>query len=93
MLLASGDARVEVAAPVTQVVDTIGAGDTAMGALLATCWDRGWLGAPTLGAEQLTAVGAVAVEAAAITCSRPGADPPWLPEMRSGLRAERPVVG
>ena len=88
MLFGSGKARAEVAAPATRVADTIGAGDTAMGAMLATCWDRGWLGAASLDDEQLAAVGQVAVEAAAITCSRPGADPPWLAEMSSGLHAQ-----
>jgi len=86
MLFGSGDARAEVAAPVTRVADTIGAGDTVMGALLATCWSQGWLGVRTLGVEQLIALGEVAVEAAAITCSRPGADPPWLAEMSAGQR-------
>jgi fructokinase len=81
IVLASPDARVEVPTRKTEVVDTIGAGDTAMGALLATCAARGWLGAGALSGSQLEELGSVAVRAAAITCSRAGADPPWQAEL------------
>jgi fructokinase len=81
MLLAGPDARVEVPTPKTELIDTIGAGDTVMGALLATCTRRGWLGTRSLSAHQLTELGSMAVQAAAITCSRPGADPPWQSEL------------
>jgi fructokinase len=80
-VLRSGGVRVEVPVPGTPVVDTIGAGDTWMGAMLAGLLQRGWTGRPSYGSEQLTAVGRHAVAAAAITCSRPGADPPWADEM------------
>lgn len=80
-LLGCGDVRVEVPAPRTDVVDTIGAGDTFMGALLAACAHRGWLGHRGLGADELAGLGRIAVTAAAITCSRPGADPPWAAEL------------
>ena len=81
LVLGSPEARVEVPTPSTRVVDTIGAGDTAMGAVLATCAARGWLGAPALNADQLHELGSLAVRAAAITCSRAGADPPWHEEL------------
>lgn len=80
-LLGSGAVRVEVPARRTDVVDTIGAGDTFMGTLLASCARWGWLGRAGLSEPQLRAVGQVAVTAAAITCSRPGADPPWTAEL------------
>ncbi len=83
-LLGCGDERVQVPIARTAVVDTIGAGDTFMGALLATCARRGWLGRD-LSADQLRAVGWAAVKAAAITCSRPGADPPWTEELEVAL--------
>jgi fructokinase len=63
-----------VDAPAVQVVDTIGAGDSFAGAVL-TWWDEH--GRPSL-AEASTARAALAfaVQVAAITCSRAGADPP-----------------
>jgi fructokinase len=61
------------------VVDTVGAGDTFQAALLTALAERGLL-APaalrTLDAEALRAVLGFAVAAAAITCSRRGADLP-----------------
>lgn len=80
-LLGCGAVRVEAPAPRTDVVDTIGAGDTFMGALLAACARWGWLGRTDLSECDLRAVGEVAVAAAAITCSRSGADPPWTAEL------------
>ncbi len=76
--------HVRVPAPGTPVADTIGAGDTVHGALLA------WLhGAGALSCEAVTALDApawsaalgFAARAAAITVSRPGADPPWRAEL------------
>ena len=69
------------AVPIT-VVDTVGAGDTFSAALLAGLHRRHLLGAAArpalraLGADVLDAVLDEAVLAAAITCSRRGADPP-----------------
>jgi fructokinase len=65
-----------------EVVDTVGAGDACMSALLAGLHRRGLLGAerrPALRATDAATVQEVADEAvlaAAITCTRPGADPP-----------------
>ncbi|TCO34464.1 fructokinase [Kribbella steppae] len=75
----SADARVEVTAPAITVIDTVGAGDSFMSALIAGLHTRGLLGATRL--EGLTAsdlrdVVDYAVKAAAITCTRHGADPP-----------------
>ncbi|HEY4419436.1 MAG TPA: carbohydrate kinase [Pseudonocardia sp.] len=64
------------------VVDTVGAGDTFSAALLAGLHRRHLLGATArpdlraVDAETLDALLAEAVAAAAITCSRRGADPP-----------------
>jgi fructokinase len=79
----SRDARVDVTAPVIQVVDTVGAGDSFMAALIAGLHSRGLLGSARL--EGLTAsvlrdVVDYAVKAAAITCTRHGADPPTAAE-------------
>jgi fructokinase len=65
-----------------EVADTVGAGDACMAALLAGLHRRGLLGAgrrPALRALDATTVAELADEAvlaAAITCTRPGADPP-----------------
>lgn len=72
--------RVEVASPPVAVVDTIGAGDTWMGALLSGLLVRGWGERTSFQPDELRALGEVAATAAAIACSRPGADPPWLGE-------------
>ena len=71
------DHTVEVAAPVVDVVDTIGAGDAFGGGFLAWWVERG-LDAAALG-ELDTVVEATrfACRVAAKTCERAGADPPW----------------
>lgn len=72
--------------PVT-VVDTVGAGDTFSAALLAGLHARGLLGAAhrdelrALDAATLDALLDHAARAAAITCSRRGADPPTAAEL------------
>jgi fructokinase len=77
--LATARERVHVEAPRTKVVDTVGAGDSFMSALIADMAGRE-LADPERLAEvprqRLQQVGAFAVTAAAITCSRRGADPP-----------------
>jgi len=79
---AQRDSQVSVDAVPTEVVDTIGAGDAFGGALLAWLHDHGALSAD-LHLEQADLESALdyACLAAAITCSRPGADPPWKGEM------------
>jgi fructokinase len=74
--------------PVT-VIDTVGAGDTFSAALLAGLHRRGLLGAAArsalhaLDADTLGGLLDEAVLAAAITCSRRGADPPTAEDLRA----------
>ena len=74
----------EVPAPTVDVVDTVGAGDSFSGAMLAAFAAHRVAGRTALarldGGWWRTAV-TYAVEAAAITCSRLGADPPWRHEL------------
>lgn len=71
----------EVAAPVVEVVDTIGAGDTFGGAFLA-CLVQGGGGRRSAGdAEAVLRAARFAVRASAIVCERAGADPPTLGEL------------
>ncbi|RZT19968.1 fructokinase [Kribbella sp. VKM Ac-2569] len=77
------DVRVEVPAPVIEVVDTVGAGDSLMAALITGLLARGLLGERRLAgltSEDLRDVVDYAVKAAAITCTRHGADPPTAAE-------------
>jgi fructokinase len=74
-------ATLDVPAPPTRVVDTVGAGDSFMSAMLAVLcgWDvvgrgPGWLEA--LDDSQVSLLVQGAVRAAAVTCSRRGANPP-----------------
>lgn len=77
--LPSGEVTVPV--PDVEVVDTIGAGDAFGGAFLA------WWSANGLGRDDLRLTGPVrealqaAAEVASLTCTRPGAEPPWLGEV------------
>jgi fructokinase len=77
------DVRVEVPAPVIEVVDTVGAGDSLMAALISGLLQRGLLGEKRLAGlttEDLHDAVDYAVKAAAITCTRHGADPPTAAE-------------
>lgn len=79
-LLMAGDTICDLPAnPVARLVDTVGAGDTFMGALLTAFTDCP--GAPIdwsrlTTPDTLTAIGRFAAEAAAHTCGREGCDPP-----------------
>jgi fructokinase len=72
------------------VVDTVGAGDSFMSAMLAGLARRDLLGAgrrtalAALADDDIAALLDEAVEASAVTCSRPGADPPRLAELSYG---------
>jgi len=80
----TADLTVTMPATQTVVVDTVGAGDSFMGAILARLDERGLLDRRAirqLGREALADLLAFAGEVAAITCSRPGADPPWRAEL------------
>jgi fructokinase len=75
-------AEVRVAAPLVQVVDTIGAGDAFGAALLAWLHDHGRLSRGLrLERDELRAALEFACLVASITCTRPGADPPWRTEL------------
>ncbi len=77
------DIRISVDAVPVRVVDTIGAGDAFGAALFAWLDDHGCvLRDLVLDADQLRAALHYAGVAAAITCSRAGADPPWKHEMQ-----------
>ena len=76
--------RLQLSAPVVQVVDTVGAGDTFQAALLTALAERQLLSRsalPTLSHEALHEVLTFAARAAAITCSRRGADLPHRAEL------------
>ncbi len=67
-----------------KVADTVGAGDTFTAGLLAALHAAKLLEKKRLAAiseEKLAEAVAFAARAAAITCSRPGADPPWAREL------------
>lgn len=79
-----GEEILRVAAPKITVADTVGAGDSFMGALLAWLWRAGALSRAALerlSPEQVRELLGFAVRVAAITCTRPGADPPWKEEV------------
>lgn len=75
-----------VAAPAVRVavVDTIGAGDTFNAGVLASLHDQGVLTKDGLGRlteDQMRAALTLGAQAAAVTVSRAGANPPWQHEM------------
>ena len=83
-----GEEKVVIPAPKIEVVDTVGAGDSFMSALLSAM-DR----ESALGAEAATPSRAklenwlrFAACASAITCTRRGSDPPTLAEVESALK-------
>jgi fructokinase len=79
-----GMGAVEVAAPAITVVDTIGAGDSFQAALLFALHKQGRLGKAELAAVtevELRRALSFAAACAAVTCTRPGADPPRWSEM------------
>jgi fructokinase len=76
-----------------EVVDTIGAGDTVNAALLHSLAVRDALSPGTLAALDAGAwheVLGFAALAAAVTCSRTGAEPPYAAELAGALRPYRP---
>ena len=82
-LAVSRHGTVRLPAPATVVVDTVAAGDTFTAGLLASLHGAGALGGRLDGLAEETLADAMrwGLRAAAITCSRPGADPPHLAEM------------
>lgn len=73
---------VHVPAPEIKIADTIGAGDTFLAALIVTLQERGWLrGLDAMTQSILADSLRFAAAAAAVTCSRRGANPPWRNEV------------
>lgn len=78
--------RIEMPAARVAVADTVGAGDTFLAALLVALQEGGWIDREALATmDEAALTGALdfAARCAAITCSRPGADPPWRAELES----------
>lgn len=77
----------EVPAPVCDVVDTVGAGDSFMGGLIDALWSENLLGAERRQAlaridmDTVTRVLDHSTAVSAITVSRAGANPPWASEL------------
>lgn len=76
--------RIDITAPAVSVADTVGAGDTFNAGILAGLKDLGLLSKPgiaSLSRNDLRTVLEFAAQAAAITVSRPGANPPFRHEL------------
>ncbi|MBJ7405072.1 MAG: carbohydrate kinase, partial [Bradyrhizobium sp.] len=74
----------EVAAPKVEVADTIGAGDSFQAALLVAFHEQGRMARQALkdiAADELRRALSFAADCAGLTCTRPGADPPWRHEV------------
>lgn len=82
---AAGGSGVEAAAPRTEVVDTVGAGDSFMAALLAVLLE--WGRPRDLPAARVPSLLAAAITAAAVTVGRRGANPPTRAELPPGWPA------
>ena len=86
--------RVDVSAPQIAVVDTVGAGDAFMAGLLDALAGADLLGGDRPGAlrgiprDALAAAVRRATRVAAITCTRPGADPPTRAELAAAYPDE-----
>lgn len=80
----AGAGQVEVPAPKVEVADTIGAGDSFQAALLFALHKQGRLARQQLkgvSADELRRALSFAANCAGLTCTRPGADPPWSHEV------------
>jgi fructokinase len=87
---------VSVEAPAVKVVDTIGAGDSFQAGLLFALFRLGRLERAVLArldAQELERALAFAARCAAITCTRPGADPPRGDEVDTTSLQERRLAG
>jgi fructokinase len=87
--ITNGRTMVQVPAREIEVADTVGAGDSFMAGLISWLGTRNLLGAASraklkdLSPQALRNLLNYANGAASITCSRPGADPPWARELSS----------
>lgn len=88
-VVVSSGARVEMPGEAITVADTVGAGDSFMAALICGLAQLEALGAPArsrlrnITTDELRALAGYANRAAAVTCSRPGANPPTSAELGS----------
>ncbi|MEO5320629.1 carbohydrate kinase [Arthrobacter sp. CC3] len=88
-VVVSSGARVEMPGEAITVADTVGAGDSFMAALICGLAQLDALGAPArsrlrnITTDELRALAGYANRAAAVTCSRPGANPPTSAELGS----------
>ena len=76
--------QIEVPAPKVEVADTIGAGDSFQAALVFALHRQARLTRQQLkdvGTEELRLALSFAASCAGLTCTRPGADPPWSHEI------------
>ncbi|MFM9922125.1 carbohydrate kinase [Variovorax sp. H27-G14] len=92
----TGHAPLSVAAPRVQVVDTIGAGDTFTAGLSVSLLAHGIEQPAQLGAltdEAWREVMGFAATAAALNCTREGADPPTLAAVHAALAGEQNGAG
>ena len=84
--------QLDVTAPQVDIVDTVGAGDAFVGTVLASLWellgaDRNAFAALELG--QWRDIAERAAMAAALTCTRPGADPPTFRDLDMAVTTYR----
>lgn len=80
----AGAGQIEVTAPEVEVADTIGAGDSFQAALLFALHKQGRIARQALkdiSADELRRALSFAANCAGLTCTRPGADPPWSQEV------------
>lgn len=80
--------QIDVPPAATRVVDTVGAGDSFMAALLSYLTDNGWTSAPVIAALELNQIrdlGSFAARASGLTCSRRGPVLPTVQELDATL--------
>ncbi|MBS3966290.1 MAG: carbohydrate kinase [Truepera sp.] len=80
-LLRAGKPTLTVPAPQVEVKDTVGAGDTFTGALMVALLEHDVTDLATIAESDWLAILAFAAAAAAINCTRAGAQPPYRDEL------------
>lgn len=93
LAVTAGGVEYDLTAPTVEVADTVGAGDSFMGGLVSGLWNAGLLGAENreglaeLTVDELEAILTRCARIAAITVSRPGANPPTAAELGEAAEA------